>query len=169
MLAGHTGKYGRFEIERKFVLKSVPEQFREFHDLHDTYLPDSSLRLRIARSANGEIISRNLTQKNKAPGLDPSVSIMTSLHLSESDLAALMPVKGAVIEKRRYFVETENNRIAVDVFKGKLEGLVLAEVEFKTDTDRDAYSAPEGWVEVTGRQDYSCGYMAFHPHQLPII
>ncbi len=67
------------------------------------------------------------------------------------------------------FIETEENRITVDVFKGELEGLILAEVEFKSDADRDGYSSPEGWVEVTGRQDYSSGYMAFHPHQLPAV
>jgi CYTH domain-containing protein len=170
MLAGYTGKYGRFEIERKFVLKLFPAGFSdEFQDLHDTYLPHSTLRLRIIRSPKGEVTGRNLTQKSKPPGSQDSVSIMTSLYLSEDDLSALGSLNGAVIEKRRYFVETESNRISIDVFKGLFHGLILAEVEFRSEQERDAYSPPEEWAEVTGNRDYSCGFLAFHPESFATL
>jgi CYTH domain-containing protein len=88
---------------------------------------------------------------------------MTTLYLSEADLAALGSMTGAVIEKRRYFVETEDNRISIDVFKGSLGGLILAEVEFKTEEARANYISQNDWIEVTSDINYSCGYLAFHP------
>ncbi len=170
MLAGHTGKYGRFEIERKFALKEVPQNFLgNFHDLHDTYLPNSSLRLRIVRSSSGEILSRNLTQKHKASEYDSTISIMTSIYLTEGDLDALGSLDGAIVEKRRYFHETENNRVTIDVFTGSLLGLVMAEVEFQNESARDNYVPPNNWEEVTGNQNYSCGYLAFNPSKCPMV
>jgi CYTH domain-containing protein len=104
-----------------------------------------------------------LTKKEKAPGGSPSVSIMTSLYLSEGDLAALGPLRGVAIEKRRYSVETETSRTSVDFFRGPFEGLILAEVEFLTEDACNQFAPPPGWTEVTGDPRYSCGQMAFQP------
>ncbi len=162
MLAGHTGNYARFEIEKKYLLKSAPANLpRTFNDIEDLYLPDSSLRLRIVKSESGDVISRNLTKKDKSPEGDPSISIMTSLYLTERDLSALGSLTGATIQKRRYIEGTERRRTSIDFFRGPFEGLILAEVEFKTTEDRDQYIPPDrGWVEVTGDPRYSCGYLS---------
>jgi CYTH domain-containing protein len=164
MLAGHSGNYARYEIEKKYLLKKLPDIMPDaFQDLSDLYLKESSLRLRIVKSSDGLVLSRNLTKKDKVDGRDPSISLMTSLYLSETDLASLGTLNGAIIAKRRYFQETETSRISIDIFKGAFEGLILAEVEFKTEEARDQFEAPKDWTDVTGNQKYSCGFLAFNP------
>jgi CYTH domain-containing protein len=153
MLAGHIGKYGRYEIEKKYLLKALPKELpTSFIDLQDTYLESSSLRLRIVRSETGEIISRNLTKKEKVPDRDQSISIMTTIYLDQNELDILGRLIGAVIEKRRYFTETGDRRVSIDVFKRALEGLILAEVEFKDEQSRDAFVPPSDLVRCYERR-----------------
>lgn len=57
------------------------------------------------------------------------------------------------IEKSRYLVPYENHVFEVDVFHGKNEGLVIAEVEL---TDVNEWFEKPDWLgeEVTGRPEY---------------
>ncbi len=163
MLAGYVGNYSRYEIEKKFLLKELPEILPESYiDIHDHYLKNSNLRLRIERSNTGEIIGRKLTRKERATDLGAETSIMTSLNLTENDLLALGMLNGSSLKKRRYIEEFSERRIIYDQFQGELSGLVLAEIEFKS---YEALSKFElncsGWVEVTGNPEYSGGYLAF--------
>jgi CYTH domain-containing protein len=61
---------------------------------------------------------------------------------------------GIVIEKRRYRVPHKGFTWEVDVYEGALEGLVVAEVEMKKETDLPALPA---WLgrEITGDRRYS--------------
>lgn len=113
------------------------------------------------KSSDGKLIGRNLTKKERASPEDPSISVMTSLYLSADDLQALGELKGAVIEKRRYFRENAESRTTFDVFGGNHVGLIIAEVEFLDEASRDRFQPPIDWIEVTGVQRYSCGYLAF--------
>ncbi|MFN7684781.1 MAG: hypothetical protein ACK5QT_05155 [Oligoflexia bacterium] len=162
MLAGHVGKYSRYEIEKKYLLRFLPKDLPEkFVDIHDTYLPHSSLRLRIERAPDGKIIGRKLTKKDPAPDQGHATCIITSLYLSEGDLRALGRLDGYELKKRRYYREDSTNRICVDVFFGKLEGLVLAEIEFLDHSSCARFQPAEtSWTEVTGNPKYSGGYLA---------
>ena len=163
MLAGYLGNYSRYEIERKFLLRKLPDILPDHYvDIQDLYLVDSSLRLRVEKSPSGEIIGRKLTKKDRALDKGHETSVITSLYLSENDLNSLGHLTGAVLNKRRYALETVNRRIVYDVFQGELEGLIMAEVEFK---DHDSLLSFEqeysSWEEVTGNPDFSGGKLAF--------
>ena len=163
MLAGYVGNYSRYEIEKKFLLKILPEKLPEFYvDIHDHYLQNSNLRVRIERSPSGEIVGRKLTRKEKAPDKGVETSVITSLYLAENDLAALGQLNGSSLRKRRYIQEFSDRRIVYDEFQGRLEGLIMAEIEFK---DYESLSQFEfnssNWEDVTGNPEYSGGYLAF--------
>lgn len=163
MLAGYIGNYSRYEIERKFLLKELPDLLPESYvDIQDLYLVNSNLRLRVEKSPSGEIIGRKLTKKDRAPDKGIETCVITSLYLSENDLISLGHLAGAVLSKRRYIVETSNRRTVYDVFQDELKGLIMAEVEFK---DRESLSnyvlESSSWEEVTGNSDYSGGKLAF--------
>lgn len=163
MLADYIGNYSRYEIERKFLLKTLPISLpHQYVDIEDNYLGNSSLRLRIERSEQGEIIGRKLTKKDKASDKGPETSIITSLYLSESDLLALGELKGSTLKKRRYIYEDKLYRIVYDQFKNNLAGLILAEIEFKDHPACAAFVPPySDWQEVTGDPNYSGGTLAF--------
>lgn len=165
LLAGYVGNYSRYEIEKKFLLKKLPDTLPESYiDIHDHYLINSSLRLRIERSPSGEIVGRKLTKKEKVPDMGAETSVITSLNLTENDLTALGQLNGSSLKKRRYTIESSDQRIVYDKFQGALEGLLLAEIEF---INYEALSMFElncvdrDWEEVTGKSEYSGGNLAF--------
>lgn len=147
------GKYARFEIERRFVLEELPK-VGEYVELEDIYIADSRLRLRIVRSLTGEILHRKLTQKQPAPGREPSVTVISTIYLSSADLSALGELHGARVVKKRY---AGGPGVVIDVYP---HGPIIAEVEFETEDDRDAFVVPPGWREVTGDAAYSGATLA---------
>ncbi len=163
MLAGYVGNYSRYEIEKKFLLKKLPDALPEYYiDIHDHYLKNSSLRLRIERSPKGEIIARKLTRKERAPEMGVETSVITSLNLTENDLAALGQLNGSSLKKRRYILEFSDQRVVYDKFQGALEGLLLAEIEFKNFEVLSKFELNGAdWEEVTGNPEYSGGNLAF--------
>ena len=52
-------------------------------------------------------------------------------------------IEGRLIEKRRYILPCGKYKIELDIFKGKLEGLIYAEVEFPSKEEAENFSAPE--------------------------
>jgi len=46
------------------------------------------------------------------------------------------------VEKKRYFVPYMDNTLEIDVFIGSLKGLVLVEVEFKSEKDSLSFLKP---------------------------
>ena len=163
MLAGYVGNYSRYEIEKKFILKRLPDSLPESYvDIHDHYLINSSLRLRVERSPTGEIIGRKLTKKERVPSMGAETSVITSLNLTENDLAALGQLNGLSIKKRRYTLESSDRRIVYDKFQGALEGLLLAEIEFINYEALSKFQLNDvDWEEVTGNSEYSGGNLAF--------
>ena len=163
MLAGYLGNYSRYEIERKYLVTELPDFLPDtFTEIHDLYLKDSSLRLRVEKTSTGEVIGRKLTKKDRAPEKGPETSVITSLYLSENDLISLGELSGASIIKKRYSFEYSDRRVVYDVFQGGLTGLVLVEVEFQ-DFDSLSTFQPEStdWEDVTGNPKYSGGNLAF--------
>lgn len=67
-----------------------------------------------------------------------------------------------VVEKRRYLVSYAAKRWEVDEFLGANTGLVVAEIELRSETE--AFEPPP-WlgVEVTGEERYYNAALAFHP------
>ena len=68
----------------------------------------------------------------------------------------LAKADGTVLVKTRYVIpEAEGLKIELDIFHGKYEGLILAEVEFSSEEEAEQYRPPE-WFgeEVTFSSQY---------------
>jgi CYTH domain-containing protein len=163
VLAGYVGNYSRYEIEKKFLLEKLPESLPEFYyEIHDHYLHDSNLRVRIEWSHSGEIVGRKLTKKEKAPEKGAETSVITTIYLTENELAALGQLNGYSLKKRRFIQEFSDRRIVYDEFQERLAGLILAEIEFKDyETLSQFEPVNSDWKDVTGNPKYSGGYLAF--------
>jgi CYTH domain-containing protein len=77
--------------------------------------------------------------------------------LSAKQFATLWPATaGRRLGKTRYEIPWKNLKIEVDIYRGRNQGLIVAEVEFPNDAARRKFKPPS-WFgrEVTGEKRYS--------------
>ncbi|WP_306567438.1 CYTH domain-containing protein [Flavobacterium lindanitolerans] len=151
------------EIERKFLVNS--DQFKTLafakNHIAQGYLnshPERTVRIRI----KGE--SGFLTIKGK--GNESGVSRFeweTEIPLMEARHLIQLCEKG-VIDKIRYEVRSGNHIFEVDEFFGDNEGLVIAEVELKSEDE--TFEKPD-WLgsEVTNDERYYNAFLSQHPYK----
>ncbi len=153
------------EIERKFTIKSLPEQLEKFEkrELEQAYLCTGPV-VRV-RKSNEEYI---LTYKSKKGIILPENATARSCEEVELPLTKEAyehlreKADGQIIAKTRYIIPIENGlKIELDVFQGYLEGLVFAEVEFPSEEEAAAFEIP-AWFDqdVTFDWRYSNAVMA---------
>ena len=138
------------EIERKFLVDRLPEGLERYpvRRLEQAYLCVDPV-VRVRRSDD----TFWLTCKGK--GLLAREEF--ELELSEQAYRHLLAkADGAVIVKKRHCIPWEGRTIELDVFAPPLEPLVLAEVEFPTVEEAQAFLPPD-WFgrEVTWDPNYS--------------
>lgn len=148
------------EIERKFLVKKLPAQLDAYpyREIEQAYLCTEPV-VRIRQKDQDFILTY------KSSGL--MVREEVELPLTESAYHHLLKkADGIVITKRRYLIPYRNEyewTIELDLFKGSLEGLVLAEVEFPSEEIAKAFEPPE-WFgrEVTYDPHYHNSNLSQH-------
>ena len=82
---------------------------------------------------------------------------------SRRALELLPLVEGALIDKRRYFIDVDGHTFEVDEFYGDNLGLVVAEVELQSADE--GFPRPE-WLgrEVTGQKRFYNSHLRAHPY-----
>lgn len=137
------------EIERKFLIDTLPENLSQypFRQLEQGYLCTEPV-VRIRREDDNYY----LTYKSK--GL--MVREEYNLPLTRQAYEHLLPkTDGIVISKKRYLIPLNELTIELDVFEGELAPLLLAEVEFETEEEANAFVPPEWFGEdVTYSTEY---------------
>lgn len=149
------------EIERKFLVNSEDFKSQASHknQIAQGYLnsnPERTVRVRV----KGE--SGFLTIKGK--GNDTGMTRFeweTEISLAEAKNLIQLCENG-VIDKIRYEVEIGNHTYEVDEFFGDNEGLIVAEIELKSE-DED-FEKPN-WLgqEVTNDERYYNAYLSNNP------
>ena len=138
------------EIERKFLVKNLPENLESYAQkrIAQGYLSTNPV-VRIRRSNDDYY----LTYKGK--GL--MVREEYDLPLTAEAFEHMLPkIDGSLIDKIRYLIPLEDGLIAeLDVFQGHLAPLRLVEVEFDSVEAADAFVAPD-WFgdDVTNSGKY---------------
>ncbi len=142
------------EIERKFLVKSDAfiAQATTSYEIMQGYLckdPEKTIRVRIRDARAFLTIKSSLLR-------DGIAKFEWEKEIDLSDAKELMKIclPGA-ISKTRYIIKAKEDDLKweVDVFHGRLEGRVLAEIEL-SDED-EAFERPD-WLgeEVTGQPQY---------------
>ena len=138
------------EIERKFLVPCLPEGYdtHPFHQIEQAYLcTDPVVRIR------QEDEDFCLTYKGK--GLLSREEY--NLPLTQEAYEHLRPkADGIVISKTRYLIPEKNGlTIELDIFHKDYDGLFLAEVEFCSEEQANAY-VPPAWFgeDVTYSSEY---------------
>ena len=159
--AGKQLKYARRERERRFLLGSVPDgAATRAVRIADRYLTGTRLRLRRATEistsggrSDGTV--HKLTQK--VPGPEGKPGLITTIYLSPAEYSVLSELPAATLAKTRVSIPP----LGVDVFEGRLAGLLLAEAEFDDDLAMRAFATPpDAIAEVTHDERLSGGRLA---------
>lgn len=144
------------EIERKYLIKELPDNYTNYpcHQIEQGYLNVQPV-VRIRKQDNDYI----LTYKSK--GL--MVREEYNLPLTETAYYHLREkADGFLITKKRYLLPYDNHlTIELDVFEGDLAPLILAEVEFDSEDEANAFVPPEWFGEdVTFSVRYHNSYLS---------
>lgn len=149
------------EIERKFLVTSDAFKSEATHKNHiaQGYLnshPERTVRVRI----KGEIGFVTIKGKGNETGMS-RFEWETEIALADAKNLIKLCENG-VIDKIRYEVEVGNHTYEVDEFFGDNEGLVVAEIELKS--EEETFEKPT-WLgqEVTNDERYYNAYLSNNP------
>lgn len=145
------------EIERKFLVKSLPAEMQDGTLIQQGYLAhDEHMEVRIRQYGNNHF----LTVKEGA-GL---MRRETEVEISHEQFLALWPsTEGRRLEKVRSLVNYGAFQVEVDRYLGDLEPLLVAEVEFSSVEESESFEKPDYLgQEVTEVEAYRNISLAIH-------
>lgn len=145
------------EIERKFLIKEMPADIESypFHIIEQGYLSVSPV-VRVRRQDD----EYYLTYKGKGLKVREEYNLPLT---KESYEHLIMKADGNIISKKRYLIPIQDGKYTVelDVFKSPFAPLIMAEVEFDSEEEADAFVMPDWFLEdVTGDRQYHNSNMA---------
>ncbi|ABX41212.1 CYTH domain-containing protein [Lachnoclostridium phytofermentans] len=141
------------EIERKFKISKLPANLEQYKkkEIIQGYLCTQPV-VRIRKSNENYI----LTYKNKSNFNQEHAVISEEIELpltKEAFEHLLSKVDFGVIEKTRYLIPLSQDHTAeLDVFHGRLSGLMFVEVEFSSEKDAIDFIKPD-WFEEDVSKD----------------
>lgn len=130
------------EIERKWLLKSVPENLEDFpHNVIEQGYLSTAPVVRVRRQDDDYILTY------KGSGLLAREE--HNLPLTKEAYEHLKgKIDGRLIAKTRYFIPLKDGlTIELDHFASPIEGLYLAEIEFPSVEAAESYEAPDWFGE----------------------
>lgn len=137
------------EIERKFLLKRLPDNLESYpvRFLEQGYLCTEPV-VRIRKDND----KYELTYKSKGLMIREEVNLPLTQDAYEH---LKTKADGRIISKKRYMIPCDPYTIELDVFAGDLAPLFLAEVEFPSEEEANAFISPEWFGEdVTYSKEY---------------
>jgi adenylate cyclase len=141
------------EIERKFLVRKLPDDLANYRhtEISQGYLVslDDGLQVRLRKSGD----KYSLTFKRGAGNVREELEI----DLSAEQFNALWPAtEGKRLLKTRYEIPLGDRIVEIDVYHGRHEGVIVAEVEFDAEEAARNFKPPD-WLgdDVTGDPRYS--------------
>ena len=123
------------EIERKFKVETLPEDLLgPGSEIRPGYLSVEPVEIRLRARDD----ARELTVKS----LGGLRRVEVALPLTPEQFDELWPLVTAFVEKSRHLVQLADALAEVDVYAGKLRGLVVVEVEFGSEEEAASFVPP---------------------------
>lgn len=141
------------EIERKFLLRRLPDALTEYphEEIEQGYLAVERGGVQVRLRKKGPVRSLTYKRGNKLAREEREI------RLSAEQFDALWPAtEGRRLTKVRYDVPWRTLVIEVDVYRGRHDGLIVAEVEFADEKACHEFAPPD-WLgdEISGDSRYS--------------
>lgn len=137
------------EIERKFLIDKEAFDFSDYpHKEYTQGYLNTNPVVRVRREGDAYVLTY------KGGGLMAREEYNLPLN-EESFNHLISKADGRIIDKTRYFIPLGKYTIELDVFKGELAPLIMAEVEFESIEEANAFVPPAWFVEdVTNNPEY---------------
>ncbi|MEE1314214.1 MAG: CYTH domain-containing protein [Faecalimonas sp.] len=143
------------EIERKFLVRQLPNNLEQYaaRHLEQGYLCVAPV-VRIRRDNE----QYELTYKSGGMMVRQEYNLPL---MRESYEHLKTKIDGRLIVKTRYMIPYDKYMIELDVFEQDLAPLIIAEVEFESEEEAKAFTAPEWFGEdVTFSKLYHNSYLS---------
>jgi CYTH domain-containing protein len=149
------GKYAQIENERKFLLPPMDEELMAMNlprrIILDNYILGTNLRLREVDHGD-----RKVYKLTKKTSLSPGREEITTIYLSQDEYQLLSKLPAVIVSKIRFVMTYNELIIGIDSYANEDDELLLAEVEFETEEQMNAFEMPMPYqTEVTGKKEFS--------------
>ena len=138
------------EIERKFTLKSLPDNLENYpcHIIEQAYLNTAPV-VRVRQQDDSYYLTYKGKGRLSREEYNLPLNKISYEHLLEK-------ADGNILTKTRYEIPLNDQlTIELDIFHDKFEGLILAEVEFPSMEEAENFTPPEYFGEdVTFSTEY---------------
>jgi CYTH domain-containing protein len=94
------------------------------------------------KSISGNENIYKLTQKYRSETQNAYETTITNVYLTEAEYNFLEPLEAKIITKKRYAYSAQNNNFSIDVFEGRHQGLILAEMELEKSLESEEFVLP---------------------------
>jgi CYTH domain-containing protein len=134
MASERIGKYACLEVECRYLLSKIPDDLLDRPKgwlITDRYFPDTRLRLRHMQSLSGDEHIYKLTQKYRSETQNAYETTITNMYLTEAEYNHFETLEAKILKKKRYPYALPNVSLSIDVFEGRHQGLILAEMELE--------------------------------------
>ena len=147
------------EIERKFIVKKLPENVDSFdHRIIEQAYLTTEPTIRVRREDDRYY----MTYKGVGGANTSLAHEEYNLALTKEAYETLASkADGNIIRKKRVLIPYDGNMIELDIFAEPFDDLIIAEVEFGSVEDAEAFNPPDWFDEdVTDRMEYRNAYLA---------
>lgn len=142
------------ELEKTYLAKSLPEGLEKSQSMEiiDIYIPKDSehCKLRMRKKWS----KYTMTKKAPIDASDVSVQMENNIELEENEFDALSKIEGKRVRKIRYNYLYDWKICEIDVFQDLLEWLVLVDVEFESEIEKNSFVMPDFCLADVTQDDF---------------
>lgn len=145
------------ELERTFLLKKFPVDLGTLKSMEvfDIYIPSSGPHPHLRIRKKGDKFE--ITKKHPVEGADSSRQSEETIPLTEEEWLELSTLQGKRVRKIRHYYPVGADMAEIDVFQDDLQGLVLADFEFKTIEEKNNFCLPDFCLAEVTQERFTAG------------
>ena len=145
------------ELEKTYLAKFIPGGLKDKKEMLDIFIPKNSVHPILRIRKNGEQFE--ITKKYPVEDGDASKQHEFTIKLTKEEFEELSLIEGKRTEKHRYKLDHQGREAEVDIFQGKLKGLVLIDFEFKTEEEKEIFEMPDFCLAEVTQEEFLAGGM----------
>jgi len=154
------------EREKTYLARYIPAQINgaQSEVIRDIYIPAEADHATIRLRRRGDKLE--LTKKEPVVGTDSSRQNEHTILLTQAEYNAFEPISNKELIKRRYYCTIYGHDAEIDIFQGKLAGLVMIDFEFPSDEAMASFEPLECCLaDVTQDIVSAAGWLAGKSYQ----